>query len=374
MEDTHSKDGSPLPFLYLMHNLKTTPRTGWLRTIKNPESVADHSFRLALLAMLAPEGVNRERCIFLALCHDMAESVVGDIPTYAGVPKEHKRKLEDSGFRYISNLLHFKPNLGQDIRDAWVEYENGETKEAQWVREMDKFECLVQAHEYEQMTYGRGDLEEFQGLSSKIKSPKAKEWLALLQQERQAHFSKLRQRIAVIFAIGSPSVVEKALLSEQLGFQQLFLDHILREKADDKTYLHADFLTNCLEEKAKVPTDLKIRLLGEKIDEGIAVGKKCSIVYGFPESMEELRGFEMKIQKPNYGLLLNFSGDGMQWCIDNERVSFLSATANELTDIKNHLKEDGYFKEINGDGSIEDVSDLVEKAVAEFVQHAEKGN
>ncbi|EER43774.1 HD protein [Histoplasma capsulatum H143] len=200
----------------------------------------------------------------------MAESVVGDIPTYAGVPKEHKRKLEDSGFRYISSLLHFKPNLGQDIRDAWVEYDNGETKEAQWVREMDKFECLVQAHEYEQMTYGRGDFEEFQGLSSKIKSPKAKEWLALLQQERQAHFSKRRQRTAVIFAI-----------------------------------------------------DLKIRLLEEKINEGIAVGKKCSIVYGFPESMEELRGFEMKV---------------------------------------------------NGDGSIEDVSDLVEKAVAEFVQHAEKGD
>jgi len=31
--------------------------------------------------------VNIEKCILLALCHDMGESVVGDIPTYAGVPK-----------------------------------------------------------------------------------------------------------------------------------------------------------------------------------------------------------------------------------------------------------------------------------------------
>lgn len=55
MEAIHSKlDGSPLPFLHLMENLKTTPRTGWLRTIKNPESVADHSYRLALLTMFAP--------------------------------------------------------------------------------------------------------------------------------------------------------------------------------------------------------------------------------------------------------------------------------------------------------------------------------
>ncbi|OJD10714.1 hypothetical protein AJ78_08351 [Emergomyces pasteurianus Ep9510] len=207
---------------------------------------------------------------------------------------------------------------------------------------MNKFECLVQAHEYEQMTYGRGDFEEFQGLSSKIKSLKVKKWLALLQQKRQVYFSKQRQRTA--------------------------------EKADDKTYLHTNFLINCLKKKAKVLTDLKIRLLEKKINEGIAVRKKCSIVYRFSESMKELCRFEMKIQKPNYALLLNFSEDEMQRCIDNERVSFLSATTSELTDIKNHLKKDEYFKKVNDDESIKNVSDLVKKTVAEFVQHAEKRN
>jgi hypothetical protein len=47
---------SPLPFLHLMEGLKHLPRTGWLRTIKNPESVAAHMYRLSLLAMFAPVG------------------------------------------------------------------------------------------------------------------------------------------------------------------------------------------------------------------------------------------------------------------------------------------------------------------------------
>ena len=102
----------------------------------------------------------------------------------------------------MSLLKLVKPNLGRKIKDAWLEYEDGKTAEAQWVREMDKFECMVQAHEYEQRTYWEEDLEEFQGLSSKIRSPEGKEWLALLQQERQAHFSRRRRRTPVIFVIG----------------------------------------------------------------------------------------------------------------------------------------------------------------------------
>jgi 5'-deoxynucleotidase YfbR-like HD superfamily hydrolase len=116
---------------------------------------------------------------------------------------DHKYKLEDSGFQYILSLLKLaKPTLGEEIKDAWLEYEEGKTAEARWVRDMDKFECLIQAHEYEQRTYGEKDFEEFQGLSSRIRSPEGNEWLALLQQERQAHFSKRRWRTPVIFVMG----------------------------------------------------------------------------------------------------------------------------------------------------------------------------
>ena len=47
-------DASPLPFLHQVEVLKHLPRTGWLRMIKTPESVAAHMYRMAIMAMLAP--------------------------------------------------------------------------------------------------------------------------------------------------------------------------------------------------------------------------------------------------------------------------------------------------------------------------------
>lgn len=170
--------------------------------------------------------MDKQRCIYIALCHDIAEAVAGDIPTYAGMSKgmhitsrnhslrsevlqiaEEKYKLEEFGIRYIESLLQLvAPQLGADIRAAWLEYESGNTPEAtpesQWLREMDKFECMIQAHEYEQSTYGEENLEEFQGQASKISSGKGKELLEVLQEERLAHFQRRRQRTPVIFVIG----------------------------------------------------------------------------------------------------------------------------------------------------------------------------
>lgn len=74
---------------------------------------------------------------------------------------------------------------------AWLDYEEGRTAEGLWMREMDKFECLMQAHEYEQRTHGEKDLNEFQGLSSKIRSPEGRAWLGSLQQERSAHLTSI---------------------------------------------------------------------------------------------------------------------------------------------------------------------------------------
>ena len=66
--------------------LKEVPRTGWLdRGIpaEETESVADHSFGVALLAwLLAPDELDRARVIELALLHDLAESSVGDATPY----------------------------------------------------------------------------------------------------------------------------------------------------------------------------------------------------------------------------------------------------------------------------------------------------
>ncbi|ORY01910.1 HD domain-containing protein [Clohesyomyces aquaticus] len=213
-----SVEESPLPFLHLMSILKHVPRTGWLRTVSRPESVAAHTYRLAVICMLAPKPLNQERCIYLALCHDMAESVVGDIPTYAGVAKDTKHELEESGIHYIKDLLKTShPSTSEKINEAWQEYEAGSTAEARWVREMDKFECLLQASEYERMTHGEKDLEEFQGLSRKIHSPIGIAWAMLLQQEREACVRKRRERVPIIFVVGTSTklVLDKVYCADR---------------------------------------------------------------------------------------------------------------------------------------------------------------
>ncbi|KAM0794840.1 hypothetical protein BDR22DRAFT_814463, partial [Usnea florida] len=233
-------------------------------------------------------NLDKMKCMLIGLCHDLAESVVGDIPTYAGVPKERKRKLEHYGFRYIAELVRpCNGKLADELIAAWVDYEEGRTPEARYMREMDKFECLIQAHEYEQRTYGEKDLDEFQGLSSKISSPEGIAWLDLLQQERSAHLSKRKRRLPVIFT-------QCARLSEELGFQNISLEHVLAEKSKETSYRYSGLLTDCLKDEVDIPVDLVISLLESKIEDAIQE-RGWSLVCGFPKSIDQLLEFERKV-------------------------------------------------------------------------------
>jgi hypothetical protein len=70
---------------------------------------------------------------------------------------------------------------------------------------------------------------------------------------------------------------------------------VLYEKSDDKTYLHAKFVKECLEEEVRVLTQLVISLLELKIIKGVKEGKKWSLVRGFLENMEQLVEFKKKV-------------------------------------------------------------------------------
>ena len=70
---------------------------------------------------------------------------------------------------------------------------------------------------------------------------------------------------------------------------------VLREKSNDSTYLHAEFVKACLEENVAVPTGLAISLLEEKIEHGMKEGNNWTLVQGFPESMQQLCDFEGKV-------------------------------------------------------------------------------
>jgi putative hydrolase of HD superfamily len=137
-----------LRFFRLAGRLKETARAGWrLRGIEEPESVADHSFRVALLALvLAPRAdppVDAQRCVAMALVHDLAESIVGDITPYDGVAPDEKRRREEEAMRRLDALAG-----GAGLLALWAEYDAGTTAEARLVKELDKLETAMQAADY----------------------------------------------------------------------------------------------------------------------------------------------------------------------------------------------------------------------------------
>lgn len=138
-----------LRFLKLAGRLKETARAGWgLRGIDSPESVADHSFRVGLLALVLSRGadppLDRERCIAMALVHDLAESVVGDITPYDGIAADEKQRREREAMERLAAML------GDDeVLRLWEEYQAAESPEARFVKDLDKLETVLQAAEYE---------------------------------------------------------------------------------------------------------------------------------------------------------------------------------------------------------------------------------
>ena len=142
--------------------LKWVPRAGWLmRGVADPESVAEHAWGVALMALVLAEGVeeplDRGKLLAIALIHDLPEAVLSDIPSPAlrHLPARAKREAEEGG---LSELLAPLPEARR-LREWWREFEEGSSPEGRLVRDADRLEMLLQAALYEE-TRG-AQLEEF---------------------------------------------------------------------------------------------------------------------------------------------------------------------------------------------------------------------
>lgn len=100
----YKKINFPIFLIYLQH----TKRTGWvLRDVNDCESISGHMYRMSMMTFLldGTEGLNQIRCMELALVHDLAESLVGDITPFCGVSKDDKRALEFKAMEDICKLI-----------------------------------------------------------------------------------------------------------------------------------------------------------------------------------------------------------------------------------------------------------------------------
>lgn len=165
-----------LNFLLKVDKLKKMPRTGWiLREIRNPETIAEHTFRMTIAAWLLAEkkGLDIEKTIKNALVHDLCEVYAGDVTPffyYINLPKDKikrkkmlmkwvrlskqekekkgKKKYEIEKKSLLKLIKPLKPELRKKILSSWLDFEEGITNEGKFVRPVDKIETLIQAIEY----------------------------------------------------------------------------------------------------------------------------------------------------------------------------------------------------------------------------------
>lgn len=138
-----------LDFLRAAERLKTVTRSGYT-SAGNSESVAEHTWRLSLMALLlAPEfpELDAARLLKICLVHDLGEAIGGDIPApeqarraaagEAGKSQQERRDLEDL-------LRPLAQRQRAEILALWDEYDAARSPEAKLVKALDKLETILQ--------------------------------------------------------------------------------------------------------------------------------------------------------------------------------------------------------------------------------------
>ena len=147
--------------------------------VPQPESIADHMYRLTLILYTllpytnpnaapatATNGTgtgtgtghhhhhhaqphDQQQSLLMSLTHDMAECIAGDItPTeYSGISKADKHKREADAMHLA--LTHLPPGQRSEVHSLWHEYEADESELSRLLHDCDKLEMVVQAFEYE---------------------------------------------------------------------------------------------------------------------------------------------------------------------------------------------------------------------------------
>src|SRR2546425_6032042 len=138
---------------------------GWKQRLRldRVESVADHSFGVAILALFEGEkrGLDVGALLKLALIHDLEEAITGDL-----TPRDKRRVSKTSLSRMrteaIRSIFGTLPEHSQRLYlKLWNDHRTGQTQEARLVKSLDKLEMALQAKEYERRGIDKRKLADF---------------------------------------------------------------------------------------------------------------------------------------------------------------------------------------------------------------------
>lgn len=153
-------------------------------------------YRMSMMSFLIPEDskIDRTKCMKLALIHDLAECIVGDISPFCGVSKQEKKQREHKAIIEISSLLN--KTSSEEVLTLFDEYENQESQEAQLVKDFDLFDMILQAFEYEKRddTPNKHD-EFFLNTKGKFRNEFVKKLVEELYQQRNEYYQNFTTNV-----------------------------------------------------------------------------------------------------------------------------------------------------------------------------------
>ena len=149
-------------FFQKVLELKNVPRQGWKEKlgINNPESVAEHSYSTSVMSMVISdlEELDSEKIIKMALLHDLAESVIGDI-TPNQITKNEKINKENHAMKQI--LKNLPNKIAEQYFEIWNDYQKNSSQEAKLIHDIDKLEMAFQAKFYQNNGISKEKLQTF---------------------------------------------------------------------------------------------------------------------------------------------------------------------------------------------------------------------
>jgi putative hydrolase of HD superfamily len=215
-----------LDFLVEVNKLKEMPRTGWvLMGVENPETVADHTFWVAMATWLLSQkkNLNTERAIQTAIFHDLCETYSGDKTPffyYNDLPKDKKdkekilmkwvrlsrkdkekrskAKLQKEKKALLKLTESLKPQLKKEILSLWLDYEKRRSKEGRFVKQLDRIDTLLKSIEYFDAKKKDGGTSWWELTEEIVDDPLLLEFLKIIQKRFYGRiFEKIKSRLDI---------------------------------------------------------------------------------------------------------------------------------------------------------------------------------
>lgn len=171
--------------------LKSIKRSGWVREeMPDPESVAEHTFRVSFLVLLLGEElkVSTEKLLKMAIVHDIEEAVIGDPVTQRGAKGVLKRDYKKEK-QVVRDLVSTAPNPSELYKlweDHLLQNRPGASRDASILYQIGKIATVWQALEYELDGAEPGKLDEFwENAKTHIKEPLLVELFNSLESKRK---------------------------------------------------------------------------------------------------------------------------------------------------------------------------------------------